>query len=95
GVTRKERMTEADPIEEVDGPVLADGCDSVCVDCEARLLRGTIPLKSLANNIWIGAVPWQLRGLCFAEKILISKVRHTRCVVRVASGRGKMSASTV
>ncbi|KAJ7853114.1 hypothetical protein B0H13DRAFT_1500221, partial [Mycena leptocephala] len=45
--------------------------------------------------LWIGAVPWQLRGLSFAEKMLISKVRHNRCVVRVASGRGKMGANAI
>jgi hypothetical protein len=95
GVTRKERFTNHDPIEELDGPVLADGCDSVCTDCESTLLKGAVPLRSLANNIWIGCVPWQLKDLSFAERMLISKVRHNRCVVRVASGRGKMSANAI
>ncbi|KAJ6609910.1 hypothetical protein B0H10DRAFT_2166208 [Mycena sp. CBHHK59/15] len=72
-----------DPVEELDGPVLAEDCDSIC------------PLRSLANHIWIGHVPWQLKDLSFAEKMLITRVRHNRCVVRVASRRGKMSANAI
>ncbi|KAJ6487819.1 hypothetical protein C8R45DRAFT_783523, partial [Mycena sanguinolenta] len=33
GVTRKERKSLNDPVQELDGPVLAEGCNSVCVDC--------------------------------------------------------------
>ncbi|KAJ7351638.1 hypothetical protein DFH08DRAFT_694806, partial [Mycena albidolilacea] len=95
GVTRKEQFTNHDPIEELDGPVLADRCDSVCTDCESTLLKGAVLLRSLANKIWIGCVPWQLKELSFAERMLISKVQHNRCVVRVASGRGKMSANAI
>ncbi|KAF8142541.1 hypothetical protein K438DRAFT_1631655, partial [Mycena galopus ATCC 62051] len=95
GVTRKERLHQEDPITDLDGPVLADDCDRVCVDCESNLLKGVVPVRSLANNIWIGRVPWQLRDLSFAEKMLIARVRHNRCVVRVASGRGKMSANAI
>ncbi|KAJ7917962.1 hypothetical protein B0H13DRAFT_1465418, partial [Mycena leptocephala] len=75
--------------------LLADSCDSACVDCEDRLLKGLVPVKSLANHIWIGKVPWALRDLSFAEKMLIATVRHNRCVVRVASGRGKMCANAI
>lgn len=68
GVTRKERFSEDDPIEELPGPVLADGCDRICVECEARLRMKVLPLFSLANQLWIGKVPWQLRDLSFVEK---------------------------
>ncbi|KAJ7111011.1 hypothetical protein C8R44DRAFT_533416, partial [Mycena epipterygia] len=37
GVTRKEGLTEDDPIEELEGPIFAKGCRSVCVECESRL----------------------------------------------------------
>ncbi|KAJ6622054.1 hypothetical protein B0H10DRAFT_1788658, partial [Mycena sp. CBHHK59/15] len=50
---------------------------------------------SLANHMWIGRVPWQLKDLSYAEWMLIAKVRHNRCVVRVASGRGKLSANAI
>ncbi|KAJ7893675.1 hypothetical protein B0H14DRAFT_2334712, partial [Mycena olivaceomarginata] len=95
GVTRKERTCSDDPIEELQGPVLADECDHVCADCEARLLNNLRPLRSLANHLWVGKVPWQLQDLSYAEKMLVAKVRHNRCVVRVASGRGKLSANAI
>ncbi|KAJ7710366.1 hypothetical protein B0H17DRAFT_911511, partial [Mycena rosella] len=34
GVTRRERFSTGDPIEELDGPVLAHGCTQLCVTCE-------------------------------------------------------------
>ncbi|KAJ7508118.1 hypothetical protein B0H11DRAFT_1660674, partial [Mycena galericulata] len=95
GVTRLERDSLDCPIEEQEGPILDEDCDKVCTDCEDRLLRGIVPLKSLADHIWIGRVPWQLQDLSFAEKMLISRVRHNRCVIRVASGRGKLSANAI
>ncbi|KAJ7476501.1 hypothetical protein FB451DRAFT_1033290, partial [Mycena latifolia] len=95
GATRKERTSVEAPIEDIEGPVMDDECKHMCVDCEARLLRKLLPLKSLANRIWVGKVPWQLQDLSYAEKMLIAKVRHNRCVVRVASGRGKLSANAI
>ncbi|KAJ7300452.1 hypothetical protein DFH08DRAFT_919268 [Mycena albidolilacea] len=74
GVTRKERFTSDDPVSELDGPVLAKGCDQVCIDCEAKLVAGVKPTHSLANHLWIGELP---------------------CVVRVASGRGKLVANAI
>ncbi|KAJ7201449.1 hypothetical protein C8J57DRAFT_971073, partial [Mycena rebaudengoi] len=47
------------------------------------------------NNLWVGNVPWQLKDLSFAERMLIAKVRHNRCVIRVNSGRGKLSANAI
>ncbi|KAJ6598813.1 hypothetical protein B0H10DRAFT_1825740, partial [Mycena sp. CBHHK59/15] len=95
GVICKEHFTVKDPIQELEGPVLADNCNSVCTDCEDRLLKKKVPFCRLANHIWIQRVPWQLRGLSFAEKMLTSTVQHNHCVVRVASGRGKMSANAI
>ncbi|KAJ6474179.1 hypothetical protein C8R45DRAFT_1160371, partial [Mycena sanguinolenta] len=75
----------------------------VCVDCESSLRRNIVPTHALANHLWIGQVPWQLRDLKFAEQILIAKVRHNlggaarriACVVRVVSGRRKMMANAI
>ncbi|KAJ7869352.1 hypothetical protein B0H13DRAFT_1635303, partial [Mycena leptocephala] len=39
--------------------------------------------------------PCQLQDLSLAEKMLVARVRHNRCVVRVASGRGKLSANAI
>jgi hypothetical protein len=95
GVTRRERFSDSDPIEELTGPVLASGCDKVCVECETALVNGKIPKKALALHNWVGDVPPQLRGLTFAESIMIAKVRHNRCVIRVTSGRMRMSANAI
>ncbi|KAJ7346187.1 hypothetical protein DFH08DRAFT_810018 [Mycena albidolilacea] len=43
GVTRKERKHSEEPIEEVEGPVMAEECDYVCTDCEARRLKNIKP----------------------------------------------------
>ncbi|KAJ7109038.1 hypothetical protein C8R43DRAFT_905040 [Mycena crocata] len=95
GVTRKERFRSADPIEEMEGPVLADDCKHICVDCEICLTNGIIPRTALVRHNWIGKVPDQLRGLTYAEGIMIARVRHNRCVVRVNSGRVRMSANAI
>jgi hypothetical protein len=95
GVTRKERFNVSDAIEELEGPILADGCDSVCVDCESHLIRGNIPNFALANYSWIGSVPPQLQGLSYAESVMIAKIRHNRCVMRVNSGRVRMHANAI
>ncbi|KAJ7318323.1 hypothetical protein DFH08DRAFT_714791 [Mycena albidolilacea] len=60
GVTHTEQKHSEEPIEEVEGPAIAEECDYVCADCEARLLKNIKPLRSLAN----------------AEKMLVAKVHH-------------------
>ncbi|KAJ7171045.1 hypothetical protein C8R46DRAFT_846864, partial [Mycena filopes] len=95
GVTRKERFTSEDPIEEIPGPVLAHGCTKICVDCETYLSNGVVPKLALARHNWVGEVPEQLRGLTYAEGIMIARVRHNRCVVRVNTGRVRMSANAI
>ncbi|KAJ7032843.1 hypothetical protein C8F04DRAFT_888696, partial [Mycena alexandri] len=95
GVTRRERLTKDDPIAEVDGPIFDTKCVHICVTCESALHRRVRPTFSLANHLWVGEVPWQLKGLSFAEQMLVARIRHNRCVVRVASGRGKLSANAI
>ncbi|KAJ7629524.1 hypothetical protein DFH06DRAFT_1006075, partial [Mycena polygramma] len=95
GVTRKERFSLSDPIEELEGPVLAEGCKHICVDCETFLTNGIVPRTALVRDNWIGAVPPQLEDLTYAEGIMIARVRHNRCVVRVNSGRVRMSANAI
>ncbi|KAJ7710923.1 hypothetical protein B0H17DRAFT_915076 [Mycena rosella] len=95
GVTRKERFSLDEPIEELDGPVLAFGCNGICVDCETCLDNGIIPKLALVRHNWIGEVPEQLKDLTYAEGIMIARVRHNRCVLRVNSGRVRMSANAI
>jgi hypothetical protein len=95
GVTRKERFQTSDAIEELPGPILADGCTDICVLCEVFISRGKIPLDALANHNWVGPVPPQLQGLTYAEGVMIARIRHNRCVIRVNSGRVRMHANAI
>ncbi|KAI4294444.1 hypothetical protein K525DRAFT_212645, partial [Schizophyllum commune Loenen D] len=93
--TRLARDSLEEPIKRIDGPVLADGCDRICVPCHDHLASGRRPPMALANGFWVGEVPDVLKGLSYAEMQMISKIRHNRTVVRVRSGRGKMIANAV
>lgn len=95
GVTRKERTSKTDAVEDLPGPILDDACHHICVECELSLGNNNMPINALANGIWIGAIPEQLRDLTFAECLLIAKIRHNRCLIRVSSGRAKMTANVV
>jgi hypothetical protein len=95
GVTRKERFLSSDPIEDLLRPVLADGCSHICVDCEIALTKKSVPRHALVNHNWIGQVPPQLQDLRYTEKMMIARVRHNRCVIRVKSGRVRMHANAI
>ncbi|KAF9549161.1 hypothetical protein CPC08DRAFT_648282, partial [Agrocybe pediades] len=95
GVTRIERKSANDPIKEITGPILAPGCRSACKSCHSALAGGTRPKHALANGLWIGEVPPVLAKLRFAERMLISRVRHNYCVVKVASGGRKLKANAI
>ncbi|PPQ81054.1 hypothetical protein CVT26_006166, partial [Gymnopilus dilepis] len=93
--SRQERRTISDPIKPLDGPLLDDACNLICDPCHQSLKAEKLPLFALANGFWLGKVPDVLCDLTFAEKLLIARVRHNRCVVRVASGRVKMMANVI
>ncbi|KAJ7781445.1 hypothetical protein B0H16DRAFT_1299532, partial [Mycena metata] len=95
GVTRKERRHTDEPIEEINGPVLAENCTALCVYCEGALAKGKIPENALAKFCWIGPVPEELQGLTYAEGVMIARIRHNRCVMRVNSGRVRMHANAI
>jgi len=48
----------------------------VCGSCRAELAKDrTLPPKfSLANNLWIGRIPWELKKLTFPEQLLIAHI---------------------
>ncbi|KAJ7171850.1 hypothetical protein C8R43DRAFT_874614, partial [Mycena crocata] len=94
-VTRKERFSINDPIEELRGPILASGCSHVCTECETFVAKGKIPNNAMANFNWLGVVPPELQGLTYAEGIMIARIRHNRCVIRVNSGRVRMHANAI
>jgi hypothetical protein len=95
GVTRKARFKSSDPVKELRGPILAPGCSGVCAVCVESLDNKKIPILALANNLWIGEIPDELQGLTYAEQLLIARVRHNRCIVKVSSGMFKMRANAI
>ncbi|HJY15442.1 MAG TPA: DUF6570 domain-containing protein, partial [Nitrososphaeraceae archaeon] len=92
-VTRKERKTEYDPVTCLDGPVIDPNLQYMCARCNKSMTSGKVPKFSLANGMWLGQVPSELADLTFAEQLLIARVCHNRCLVRVSSGWHKMTAN--
>ncbi|KAJ7714280.1 hypothetical protein B0H16DRAFT_1340711, partial [Mycena metata] len=95
GTTRREQRSTLDAIEEIEGPVLADNYTDLCVYCEGALRRGKIPENALAKHCWLGAIPDELKNLTYAEGVMIARIRHNRCVMRVNSGHVRMHANTI
>ena len=95
GVTRIERRNHSLPVREYSGPVLDYTCNKVCDHCRSSIRNGKIPRLALANNLWLGKVPEELKNLRFVEKLLIARVRHTCSYVKVASGMRKMKANII
>jgi hypothetical protein len=93
--TQKERFDVFDPMTCIPGPVLEEGLDSICNVCMKSISKGKVPKLSLANGLWIGKVPPQLLDLSYAEQLLIARVCHNRCIVRVSSGMHKMRANAI
>ena len=95
GVTRKARSKSSDPVKEMRGLILAPGCNKVCPICVESLDKKKVPTLALANGLWIGEIPDELQGLTYAEQLLIARVRHNRCIVKVSSGMYKMCANAI
>jgi hypothetical protein len=95
GFTRKERKLSTEPITELDGNIMDTTCSCICISCKETITNGKIPKFALARGLWLGEVPDVLQQLSFAEKLLVSRVRHNRCVVRVGKGMHKMIANAV
>ncbi len=83
-VTRMECEMTDSPVCSVDGPVIDETLQYICIQCRASVRDGKVPAKSLANGLWLGAVPEVLSKLTFVEQLLVSKVRHNCCFVKVS-----------
>ena len=95
GMSQKERTSSDDPIMDIEGPILDNDLNNICKSCFKSLSQGKVPLMALANGKWIGKVPSQLHDLSFAEQLLVARVRHNRCLVKVSSGMHKMRANAI
>jgi hypothetical protein len=94
-ITQQERHFIKDPITEIEGPVLDKDLDMICKTCHKSVSKGKVPLMALANGKWLGEVPPQLANLSFAEQLLVARIRHNRCLIRVSSGMRKMRANAI
>ncbi|KIM34734.1 hypothetical protein M413DRAFT_80124, partial [Hebeloma cylindrosporum] len=92
---KKEKFSLDESDDDLNSPILDPDCSHMCESCLGSLKKGKRPLKSLANFLWIGKVPRVLQDLTYGEKMLIARVRHNRCLVRVSSGRAKMIANAI
>jgi hypothetical protein len=53
---------------------------TICMECVLALEKGKLPRFALANDLWIGDVPYQLRTLTIPEQLLIAR-HYPRCYV--------------
>jgi hypothetical protein len=95
GVSRIERKNSSNRLREYTGPILDYNCSMICNSCRKSIRTSKVPKLALANGLWIGDVPPQLKCLNFVEKILVARIRHTCAYVKVASGMRKMTANVV
>ena len=95
GVTSKVRCKWSNPVRELRGPILAPNCSGVCHTCITSLEKKKLPTLALANGLWVGEIPDELQDLTYAEQLLIARVRHNRCIVKVSSGMHKMHANAI
>ena len=96
GVRKIERKSEHEEIKEFVGPVIDEDCEHICKECYKFLKKGKTPdNNALCNGFWVGKIPEELACLTYVEQLLISRVRHNRCIIKVASGRYKMHANAI
>jgi hypothetical protein len=94
GYTRQERHKASDKINEY--PLAIDhSCHQICNSCQVAVRLGNMPKMALARGLWLGQVPGVLSSLRYVEKMLVARVRHSCCSIRVASGMRKMKAHAI
>lgn len=52
----------------------------ICTECDIALRKEKVPRYSLANDLWIGEIPWELATLTIPEQLLIAR-HYPRCYV--------------
>ena len=94
GFSKLEKQSESDTLKEED-IVIDHCCNKVCDTCRGSLRQGKVPKYALANGLWIGAIPAELSSLRVVERMLVAKVRHSCCSIKIASGMRKMKANAI
>jgi hypothetical protein len=94
-VSQKERKSSNENLTDFDSPIIEDNLDNICNLCYYSVLKEKLPIMALANGKWLEKISTQLQDLSYAELLLIARIRHNRCLVRVSSGMCKMTANTI
>jgi hypothetical protein len=68
----------------------------VCGQCLESLKddKTTPPLLSLANNLWVGRVPWELETLSFGEQLVISPLFCRSFIIKLWPTSGEFNFDT-
>jgi hypothetical protein len=74
GVTGRARCKSSDPVSELRGVILAPNCNRVCPICVDSLEKNKVPTLALANGLWVGKIPDELKDLPYAEQLLIARI---------------------
>ena len=61
----------------------AAGMATICNQCNHKLTKNSLPPLSLANNMWIGEIPWVLKVLSLPERLLIAKYYPVAYIVKL------------
>lgn len=56
---------------------------NICKDCHQDLMKGKVPLFSLANNMWIGDIPHELHVLSLPERVLVARYFPAAHIVKL------------
>jgi len=55
------------------GGIESNGKANICNECNTSLSKDKIPRFSLANGMWVGNVPSQLKNMTLPERVMIAK----------------------
>lgn len=93
---KKKRFSKDQALKNISESILDHKYKHICIKCYETLQQGNVPHLALANGLWIGEVPDQLKNLSWTEQLLISKVIQNKCVVRVSKSRmHKMTVNVI
>ena len=90
-----ERHSSFEPLKDIEGILIDKHLEKICKYCIKSLKKNTIPKFALANGTWLGEIPDELKDLKYAEKMLISRYQHNRCITIVRNGAHKMCSNAI
>ncbi len=84
GVIRTEILSSDQNILDIWDPVIDHSTSYICIKYRVSIRKSNTPQLALVQGLWLGEVPEVLTRLMFAGHILIAKVRHNCCFVKVS-----------